>query len=1714
MRTNIARILLLVAFIDFCCFLPSTRAQVLIRNRREAASVPASRLPADRKMEAWLKRASEAFAREDWAISIAFCQKILEAGRTAYIPEEEAPKALTTSTLEKTPEHHQRVAVNVDPFKPAKGLEEKIEEPDSKAPDLNPGLAPPNKNPENEKPIQEVKVQVVKEALDTTEAPKPEDPTAMISLEEAARRLLFRMPEEARELYRAQYSKIAEQTLERGRTSNDVFALSRVWSMYPLTPSAWDAADLLGTYLLEQGNLLLAVTEFEKLILHPEFSVRATPETLLKFGTAQIALGRDVAGTMRLYASKFAGRLGKAGGDERSAADFLEQTLKLPALSIAVARDWPAFLGSGERNVIATTTPPFLDPIWSFGLGEMAGFPHEHWNSLLVARRRSAERVMPAVYPVAKSGRVYFKGLSGIVALDARTGRRLWESESYPGAFSGYLNEVLKFKSEEQVQSISGVVSWVQTAVFMDVIEFTIAVGEKCLVSLGRVFPKLQTSQGRLLGSSLVPDEFKQNQIVAFDIQTGRAKWRISGDDNSPRSETAFKNTFFLGAPTIQQGKVFVMGDSAGEVSLFILKESDGSLIRRIPLCLSQPAANEVEERRQDACPVTIHQGIALCPTQVGRLFAVAAHSGEILWTASYPRPTGQMPVSVYSARSLPRRQVVSAPMVSGERVVFLPADGDRVLCLDLQTGNVLWIHLVDHEHFLAAVASDRVLVIGWDEKSYALLVNCIGVTDGLPLKSRSEVNTKGHGPWLKPSGRGLLAGNQYLLPIAGKRLANIDLRTAETTIVLKSAIEFPPAVLPEARIPLPTQWRFTILDFKEDWTSPEFDDSDWRVAPPTVPLSDLGFTNFRGTVRYRVPFAAIPADSSSRLVLSFSSLPQDSKIFINGQLVSNSKTTAEQTDFDIFGTFQSDKENLLALEVRTSSLHQLSVPFLHWEDRLNARRELGNLIAHRGLILSAGPEGLDAYPQMKDVSNSLEERLATDSPMADDLLLMAKLHLNLGKDREAEASIRKAQTLDARATLKEELRRALFQALLNQARQQPGSLVFQEALSLALTQREKYEVLLHLIDFHQAEGKGVQAVQIARELALSNPTHFISLEDGRNIRADIWLQNKIGEIGSKSPDRQQIVEMFEEDLIRAGKETSSLNQILRIYRELPDCGKVYLLLAEQLLEAGEWQQAELLLLSQAESNVSSIAPQARRHLIRLYHELGLKEALAYEIGVFKNLNGNESLGADIQSFLPETSPEKDNSMPRPVVHGKIIFNSSYLQATSYHLSLPGLTNPFARQTSIHMTSNSTQFVGNGWQWSLVIPYTGRVAASSPWRQRPFYGYSSQTGLTAVGHMIIGPFSQSLKAVSPLMRQVVWEHEDDWRAQVRSTAQPSRFNVHADSNGSVSIQRLDSQYYQDYCFLVGASAQAVLLFDSGDLVALEPATGAVMWHQPVQSAKLQVLSLAGDYLLAKLDDKDVQIYRLRDGQLIGRRAPTSQEDGFSYQGSLITIHKETGTPELRCTSLIDRRVIWSKTLQKNTTFFRVNVAELGIIQDNGSLEIVSIDSGVKLFESRFPVQDGLPFGQSFGWMTPSRLFLLLPKERYQGIDAASQLKLLNRVSSQRDRLTAYGTLHCFEDGGEQLWKREFNKHELFRSYSSGPPIFLATKRDQRQEKEGNITRSVEDVDLEVIDIHTGKTIAKEAFKNPGYIYQVQVMDEKNIVMRSNRGTIQIEVEEE
>ncbi len=119
MRTCCAKNLLLLAFISGGCFLPSSVAQVIVRRGPQKAKVPVSRLPADRKMEGWLRRASEAYARKDWALSIAFCQKILESGRTAYITKKEAPKVLARLAPREKPKSKSPIASHINPFEAA-----------------------------------------------------------------------------------------------------------------------------------------------------------------------------------------------------------------------------------------------------------------------------------------------------------------------------------------------------------------------------------------------------------------------------------------------------------------------------------------------------------------------------------------------------------------------------------------------------------------------------------------------------------------------------------------------------------------------------------------------------------------------------------------------------------------------------------------------------------------------------------------------------------------------------------------------------------------------------------------------------------------------------------------------------------------------------------------------------------------------------------------------------------------------------------------------------------------------------------------------------------------------------------------------------------------------------------------------------------------------------------------------------------------------------------------------------------------------------------------------------------------------------------------------------------------------------------------------------------------------------------------------------------
>lgn len=144
--------------------------------------------------------------------------------------------------------------------------------------------------------------------------------------------------------------------------------------------------------------------------------------------------------------------------------------------------------------------------------------------------------------------------------------------------------------------------------------------------------------------------------------------------------------------------------------------------------------------------------------TGLGVIAALEADQGEVVWLATYPRPSGGEADS--GSQATFRQRDPPPPLLVADQVVVAPCDTPDLMSLDWETGQLRWIsepgvcrHVV---HLLGA--TDRHWVVSGDRVLW--LDRYSGRLEGL-YPDILEAHRGGQG-------RGLLAGEQVVFPMSG----------------------------------------------------------------------------------------------------------------------------------------------------------------------------------------------------------------------------------------------------------------------------------------------------------------------------------------------------------------------------------------------------------------------------------------------------------------------------------------------------------------------------------------------------------------------------------------------------------------------------------------------------------------------------------------------------------------------------------------------------------------------------------------------------------------------------------------------------------------------------------------------------------------------------------------------------------------------------------
>ena len=620
---------------------------------------------------------------------------------------------------------------------------------------------------------------------------------------------LRKLPKESRDSYAFQYEPTARRLLENAAAAGSLDDIQEIARKYFPTPSGASAAFLVGLTQFERGDYAAASLTLTRLKeMHP-----AIPDVL------KPALDQMLAETLNKREN-----VTEQPVQDISESAWLEQI------------GWRIPPGVPAQNSDTKASAPLLEQNWTVPVFSQLHLERET-DTLTRTMKSLADLYLPASQPLVVSNLFITRTLRETIAVDANSGKRIWIAPTSEYRFPG--------DSGIQVPQFS-VIPRTTLRLFLwhdRITQQLSSDGERLFgidehnlqgnfqLGMGRVIPNLQ---GRGDDRRFDPG----NTLTARDLHTGRVLWQVGkfpyvqkyidalfastqrGPVNVDESiftddEKTLKETWFLGAPLPLHGRLYVIGETDGVLSLFVLDSQTGRLIARQSLAhVSDSLATSVARRTYPLFP-SASEGIVICPTGNGLMTALDATTLAPIWCFSYaalrtPNPDdrnarnmllnqqrmlagGNVPEQVLKQIFDASGWQVPCIMIDGQRVLAAPPDQPNLYCLDLLTGKLHWELSVSRTNslYVAAIHSNKAFLVT------PVNVMTIDLETGKNLTVDSPTAESRFPASMKPTGVGVRSGSQYFIPFTEGHLAVLDLDTSKLNWLNASGMAMLPPTEP-----------------------------------------------------------------------------------------------------------------------------------------------------------------------------------------------------------------------------------------------------------------------------------------------------------------------------------------------------------------------------------------------------------------------------------------------------------------------------------------------------------------------------------------------------------------------------------------------------------------------------------------------------------------------------------------------------------------------------------------------------------------------------------------------------------------------------------------------------------------------------------------------------------------------------------------------------
>ncbi|MCS7237375.1 MAG: PQQ-binding-like beta-propeller repeat protein [Thermoguttaceae bacterium] len=654
------------------------------------------------------------------------------------------------------------------------------------------------------------------------------------SLKNEADLLLRSLPKPAQELYQLQFEARAEALLHQAIAVRDLGGLLHVWGCFPGTQASVRAGLLAAYWLLQEGH----IPEATRILQQVYNSGQVPPDWQMAAGIVlagcYLAQGQEpkAEGLLQEIQQAAASTVPRGEGqlipwfsDSDNPIEWLKKLFGPWAPPQDCQREGEervAYLGLlPTRNGQVQTAAPLLTTMWKVRLADYPEF--EELITHAEEYDRATERpAIPASMPLVVGEIILCRTLRSLIAVDAKTGKRLWES-SPETIWEPFLNSA----SGINVEWLPVIEQAVRLRVWGDATAGGLSTdGQLVFVVEDLGWPTAAFYPGVLLGRRPA-GELRSvptwNTLSAYDIRTGKRRWQISGRTDTPGKN--LEKVFFLGPPLPLQSRLYAIGYSEGEVRLIELEASSGKRLWQLALAAVDEPISEHWRLRTAGLSPSYHQGILVCPTGVGALVGVDILTRRLVWFFPYKgKEIGSIdsrvaPLNVPYPMPGATHAVIAGgiPLIAEDRVVFGGNDSSKIFCLELSTGRLIWeIPREDVLYIAGAYQGQAILV----EPKAVRLVSLAPASEqtqlsgskknGLPVAADQEQNAR-QDPTDQPSlkslppqkrielpygggvaGIGYRSGAKYFVPLLTGEIAEVDLAELRVVNVLRSVRPIP----------------------------------------------------------------------------------------------------------------------------------------------------------------------------------------------------------------------------------------------------------------------------------------------------------------------------------------------------------------------------------------------------------------------------------------------------------------------------------------------------------------------------------------------------------------------------------------------------------------------------------------------------------------------------------------------------------------------------------------------------------------------------------------------------------------------------------------------------------------------------------------------------------------------------------------------------------